>query len=391
MQKDERPPTALRLLIRRARFRSQRRPSDDSACLSSRGVPRTRDEKESCRALKILRARFLAALGMTFGMPIRAAPRRSRSAYLACAVWILWAAGSPLAAQLVAPGDEPYFEAYSRSDPITKWPLTKVRHQVPELKGLKPATVQSRLPEILRGVSANLEKFVVTFVDTTALETVDENGELAGGTVPVGLMPQRHIKQTFRYLMLARREGGAFTLVEYRTDLHGQEEHPQRRAMGFIKTTGFATMPLFFGPLEQPWSDFRYLGRQTIGGSATEVVAFAERPEPVAVMGHLVIGDASVPMLVQGVAWIRTSDYQILQMRTDLLAPLQRLKRVTTLVQLAENHLQDVPAALWLPQKVDVNVSLGDFHFSNRHRYSDYQMFRVKAVIRTDASPPPPH
>jgi hypothetical protein len=306
-------------------------------------------------------------------------------------VCFLWAAASPLAAQLVPPGDEPYFEAYSHSEPITQWPLTKVRHQVPELKGLEPLRDQSRLPEILRGVSANLQKFVVNFVDVTAQEIIDEAGPVPNPDGQLRAPMTKRITEKYRYLILARREGGAFTLAEYRTDLHGREEDAQKAKNHFVETTGFALMPLFFGPLQQPWSDFRYLGRQIIGGSATEVVAFAEHPEPVAVMGHLVIGHASVPMLVQGVAWIRTSDYQILQIRTDLLAPLQRLKRVTTLVQLAENHLQDVPAALWLPQKVDVNVGLGDFHFSNRHRYSDYQLFRVKSVIRTDTPAPPPH
>jgi len=104
----------------------------------------------------------------------------------------------------------------------------------------------------------------------------------------------------------------------------------------------------------------------------------------VAVMGRFSIGEASIPILVQGVAWIRTSDYEILQMRTDLLAPLPPLAQVTTLVLYARNQFQDSPTALWLPRKVEVKVGLGPYLFSSRHKYSDYQLFRVKSVIRTD-------
>jgi hypothetical protein len=289
-------------------------------------------------------------------------------------------AAPALVAQGVAPEDKPFFEAYRRADPIIQWPLKKVLHHIPELRGLKPAADQSQLPEVLRRVSENLQRFVVSFVDVSALETIDETstygavGEL--GRPP----PQKTLTQKFRYLVLARREGGAFTLVEYRTDLRGREEHPKLQTLGLIKTTGFAGAPLFFGPLQQPWSSFRYLGRQAIGGINTEVVAFAEHPEPVAVMGHFMVGETSVPLLVQGVAWIRTSDYQILQMRTDLLAPLPPLPRVTAVVHFAENRFQDARTTLWLPKEVEVEVELGDYVFSNRHRYSNYQMFRVTVI-----------
>jgi VWFA-related protein len=309
------------------------------------------------------------------------------------------------AAQLVAPPnpDAQFLDAYRRSDPITKWPLKKTRHEIPELKGLEPATDQSQLPEILRRVSKNLQKFVVDFVDTTVLETIEETEKHPrdrAGTVTSWTdwewrseLTTERIVQKYRYLMLARWEGRTFTLTEYRTDLQGREENPQKLITGFIKTTGFAAMPLFFGPLQQPWSDFRLLGQQKIDGDRTEAVAFAEHIEPVAVMGRFTLGEASIPILLQGVAWIRSSDYQIVKMRTDLLAPLPdaALKQVTTVVLFARNQFPDSPTGFWLPQKVDVKVGLGPYLFSNRHKYSDYRMFRVKSVIRTDFPGAQPH
>jgi hypothetical protein len=307
--------------------------------------------------------------------------RWNRFAYLGCALWFLWAA-PPVAPQGTAPAgpDAPFFKAYRHSDAITKWPLNKTLHEIPQLSGLEPATDQSRLPEILRRVAENLQNFITNFVNTTSLETIEETRkEKHGGS-------EEQIVQQFRYLMLARREGSAFTLVEYRTDLQGREEHPQERSKKFIKTTGFAAMPLFFGPLQQPWSDFRYLGRQKIGGNPTEAVAFAEHVDPVAVMGRFLIGEASIPILLQGVAWIRTSDYQILKMRTDLLGPLPSaaLKQVTTVVLFASTQFRDSPTAFWLPKEVMVEVEVGDYVFSNRHMYSDYRRFMVESVIKPD-------
>jgi hypothetical protein len=331
--------------------------------------------------------------------------RASLLVSLACALWLLWAAPPP-AAELVAPADEPFFDAYRQSDPITKWPLKEIKNRIPELNGLKLATDQSQLPAILRGVSENLQKFVTNFANIAALETVEETkeplsrqqeeldiwGAIRSREEALGMWgnrgysadPLAQIEQKYRYLMLARREGKAFTLIEYRTDLRGREEPPQKLLTKFVKTTGFAAMPLFFGPLQQPWSDFRLLGQQKISGNRTEAVAFAEHVDPAAVMGRLSIGEASIPILVQGVAWIRSSDYQILQIRTDLLGPLEALKGVTTVVLFARNRFQDLPTVLWLPQEVRVYVALGPYLFSNRHTYSDYRLFRAESVIKPD-------
>ena len=297
-------------------------------------------------------------------------------------------------ATLTPPGEKAFFEDYKRAEPITQWPLKKVLHHIPELKGLKPATDQRQLPEVLRGVSANLQKFVVNFVDTSAVENIDEAETPPYGTGPARYaMPfTRHLRQEYSYLILRRQEeGGAFNLVEYRTGLGRQNERRQKLSRDFIKTAGFAAMPLFFGPLQQPWSRFRYLGRQKVDGADTEVVAFAERVESKAVMGHFLLSGKSVPLLVQGVAWIRPGDDQILQMRTDLLAAIPPLTKMTAVIHLAETRFADNPTALWLPKEVEVKVDYGGYEFANRHTYSGYRMFRANSVIKAGGPGSPQH
>jgi hypothetical protein len=307
--------------------------------------------------------------------------RRSKSACLgACALWFLWAAlpvARPARQQAVPSGlDESVFEDYHHTNPITNWPLKRTLHEISELKGLEPTTDQSRLPEILRRVGENVQTFLTNFVSTASLETIEETRkDKYWGT-------QERVVQQFHYLMLAQQEGNAENLAEYRTDLHGREERSDSLIENFLKTTGFASMPLFFGPQEQPLSDFRYLGQQPIDGRRTEVVAFAERIEPAAVRGRFVIGKTSVPLLLQGVAWIDASGYQILQMRTDLLAPQPgaALKRATTVVLFEGIKFRDRPSAFWLPQEVEVTLDQGNYIYANRHRYSDYQLFKVEIL-----------
>jgi hypothetical protein len=261
---------------------------------------------------------------------------------------------------------------------MTQWPLKKTLHEIPELKGLKPAPDQSQLPRILDRVSASLGRFVSNFTNITALETIDETA-MAATTRRTARIEQ------FRYLILARSESGAFTLTEYRTDLKGRADSGESLTPGFIKTTGFVAVALFLGPLEQPWSDFHHVGEQTIDGFPTEVVTFAEHVWPAAVTGRWLVGGRSVPLLVQGAAWIRSSDYQIIRMRTDLLAPIPPLTRMTTKVSYALNQLAGGPADFWLPEQVEVTVNIGRAEYINRHKYSDYRLFRVESVIKPES------
>lgn len=278
-----------------------------------------------------------------------------------------WAqAGSPRFDKIV-------FESYRRAEPLTNWPFKKLLHEIPELKGLEPAADQSPLPGILTRVSANVKALLANFMNTTALETIEETRTR---NYPAD---QDSVVQRFRYLMLLKQGDSANHLVEYRTDLHGHEERTDPLAQGFVKTVGFASMPLYLGSERQPLSDFRYLGSQIVGGHRLEVLAFAEHPEPSAARSFIALPGGIIPAILQGVAWIDSGNYQVVRMRTDLLAPLLtiRLGRETTEVRFKEVTFPKVRAPLWLPEEVDVTVGLEGLTYMNRHHYSDYEVFNV--------------
>lgn len=118
-------------------------------------------------------------------------------------------------------------------------------------------------------------------------------------------------------------------------------------------------------------------------GQDTHVVAFAQRPgrSTVTTQANGIWG--TVILLVQGIAWVDRSSFQILRMRTDLLAPRNDigLEQQTTQLRLEEVQLPDRPKPLWLPSEVQVTVKFRGQYLRNEYRYPEYKLFRVSAKI----------
>jgi hypothetical protein len=125
-------------------------------------------------------------------------------------------------------------------------------------------------------------------------------------------------------------------------------------------------------------------------------VAFAQKPG-LADLFVTMIGTrgTKIHMLAQGVAWLDKYNFQIIRMRTDLLAPRPEisLDRQTTEVAFNQVQLPDVAAPLWLPSEVKVNIKFKSHDperklsyeqsFQNEHRYSDYRRYRVSGKMLT--------
>jgi hypothetical protein len=297
----------------------------------------------------------------------------------------------PASAQAPLNDYDSAFAAYHWADPLLHWPLKKLHDRIPALNGLDPAASQSRLPEILERVGATVEAFRRNFVNTTSTETIEETRTKPDGTL------EKHVhRQQFRYLMLASRYQED-TLTEYRTDFAGHEQAPRDPKPGFVRTLGFASMPLLLSPEHQAAYDFKYLGSQVIEGRKTEVVGFAGHPAPEAVSGRYVLFGKPIPLIVQGVAWVDASCFEILQMHTDLLAPLTfaGLPRLTTEAVFRQLSFRKTTVPIWLPQVVDVTAEFYGRTYHNRHTYSDYQLFSVDSSEapqspKSGAEPPAP-
>lgn len=282
--------------------------------------------------------------------------------------------------------------AEARPSSVIDWSQRELIKAVPELKKLVPpqSPEESRdlLPRVLERAGANVKRFFEDFPNTTSVERIrtDRPGQDLSYEDPMGITrtSSHSYEQQFNYIALARRSPAKLGLDEYRTNDHGKSVEPA----GGLVTKGFASMSIHFHPAYQRDSVFRYLGRERLHGRDTFVVAFAQRPGAARVVGQIEVPGRTMVILVQGVAWVDSGSFQIVRLRTDLLAPPEGsgLKRQSTEIEYGEVRFKQFGAALWLPIRVTVTLNWRGKVLRNRHEYSDFKLFSVE----TEQSPKRP-
>jgi hypothetical protein len=158
---------------------------------------------------------------------------------------------------------------------------------------------------------------------------------------------------------------------------------------GYLVTSGHALSCIGFSSVAQAQSKFRYLGDEKIDSRETYVLGFAQQPGEATFFTTMMgTGGTDVDMLTQGILWVDKNSFQIIRMRSDLLAPNNemRLDQLTTQATFGEVKLQDVPTPLWLPSDVDVFIDIGKQKFRNMHHYTNYRRYRVSVKIMTPAT-----
>jgi hypothetical protein len=318
------------------------------------------------------------------------------SAIEPCGAWPQLPAASEIPqSQLIDPQER---EHYAGVRSVVDWSPSELVKALPELKGLATAQSQEELATLLRKVGENVEAFFRDFPSTTSVEEIRQERFLPGKLDPESLeqttpLPESQ-EQTFHYLMLAGPENRPMSgLQEYRTDNKGNRVNVRGMAkVPSILTSGFVSSAIYFHPVHQNGSAFRYLGRQHIDKRETYVVAFAQRPVTTRLVGWVANGEKTAAVLLQGVAWIDPTTYQIIRMRTDLLAPRPdvHLERQSTEIRFAEVHLKTLPGAFWLPGEVVVTVSIFGETYRNTHRYSHFRLFKVETQETPEAKQPTP-
>ena len=251
-----------------------------------------------------------------------------------------------------------------------------LRRPPPDLKGLEPAADQAPLASILSGVGKSVAEFFKDFPNTVSLEEIHQ--EKLGRKQKGG----ETLERKFRYLCATPAKAWGPGFDEFREELPGAQTSAQALEAGFMLTSGFASASLVFHPLYQAQADFRYLGRQKIDGRNTNVIAFAQEPGKARLHGAFKFRDLALPTFTQGLAWIDSATYEIVRLRTDLLAPLAevKLERQTTEIAFAKVEFKSIGREFELPQQVTVNVDWNGKHLQNEHRYSDFRLFNVEAV-----------
>jgi hypothetical protein len=310
----------------------------------------------------------------------------SRATQAAALITILFSAAAAPTRQ----ADTADANFYTNAHPYFDQSLKDLTKQIPGLKTLQPASDQQILPEILGKTGGTVDDFFHYIVDLIADEKITQQRVNNRGM----LMGHQEIEDSYLIVHRPTAEEDREDIVEYRMDAAGNPIQDPGLHRGYLVTFGFALICNYFSSDAQEQSTFRYLGEQKLGASDTYVVAFAQKPERSTMFVTMAgVGGTAVSMLMQGIAWIDKQNFQILRLRTDLLAPHPEidLDRQTTEVTFDKVQLQDVAAPLWLP--ADVKVSLGfkkpeldhrhyyEFGFRNEHHYSAYRRYRVSVKI----------
>jgi hypothetical protein len=305
------------------------------------------------------------------------------------AVWAPLSAGSASSLILDSDKEQSY---YANAHPYIEEPVKQLTKQIPQLKDLQPAQDQQELPIILQKTGGQVDGFFRHVTDLTAHEEISLTRLRQEKPHTKPELSGEHVHDS--YLILRHGGGGQTEFIEYRTDGKGDNFDQVVVQNGFLVTSGFALSCNYFSTGFQSESTFRYLGDEKIGQHDSYVVAFAQQPAR-ATLSIQMRGRSETPahVLVQGVAWIDKSDFQIIRMRTDLLAPRKDvgLNQEITEITFSKVQLADIATPLWLPSSVTVyvefttqNGNVDEFYelsYHNEHRYTNYQRYRVSAKV----------
>jgi hypothetical protein len=276
-------------------------------------------------------------------------------------------------------------------------PIPELQQMVKELAQLKAASDQAELSALLDKIGAKTKEIVSKTPNLISHESV--------------ITEQNRIKtrKDYSYLVVTHVQGTDTAVFdEYRVDLATgkkfetadvlndapassspsslslQSSFPPRIELGGAPTDqGFATDWLNFYPSNHPQSNFRYLGQQKMDGHQTVVVSFAQKPSAVRVPGMLRLEDKTVPMFMQGIAWVDASDFRIVRLRTDLLAPPPHvdLRQLTADIHFSEIRIAEAATPMWLPGRVVITSNLAGMIVRESHSYSGYRLFRAHTKI----------
>jgi hypothetical protein len=277
---------------------------------------------------------------------------------------------------------------YADARPYLDATLPELKKTVHELDGLEPAPSQDQLSDLLAKAGVKADELLQRVPNLVSDEAVSETqwtvaqGGAANctGTDCAHFLAGAHAdrNQKFSSMILTHSEqDNRLMVAEYRTGRNGKP--PQGTAAPHFQ--GFIATWLIFSSSNQVESRFRYLGQQQADGHSTFVIGFAQIPGSVESPGQIIGGKGSIPLLLQGIVWIDQSDFRIVRLRTDILAPQPQVEFQQETSKIVFGPVKVADSTLWLPQTVEVEMQANGQYLQERHQYSNYRLFEAKSKI----------
>jgi hypothetical protein len=278
---------------------------------------------------------------------------------------------------------------YVGAHPYMDESISDLKKTVHELAGLEPAATQDQLSDLLVKVGARADELLQKVPNLISDEAVSEtqwaivrretSNCIGTGCLHFLAGANKERNQKFSYLILTHSEqDNRLMLAEYRTNRNGKPI-PQGTAAPHFQ--GFIATWLVFTSANQVESRFRYLGQQQTDGHKTFVIGFAQLPGSVESPGRILNEKGSVPMLLQGVAWIDQADFRIVRLRSDLLASQPQIDFQEQACKIMFGLVKIVDRELWLPQTVAIELQANGQYLEEQHQYSNYRLYQTKTKV----------
>lgn len=261
--------------------------------------------------------------------------------------------------------------------------IDKLKIAVPALNGIQFDSGQERLPAILARVAEGIADMLPRLPDLISREDVFHFQSVWDPNTPGGLAAGQPWSREFKYLLHCQHNAdGSMTIAESRLDGKGQVVKGAGQFTA-LRGYGFAYQWLFFSAANQPEFRFRYLGQQVKNGRKTYVIAFVQDPSKVDDPAYFMADGKLAPFYYQGVLWVGQSSFDIVALRTDLLAPLPKmyLRQLTSELTFRSVPIRGYDRVFWLPSEVDISSDQGRGPTEESHRYSDYHLFHAETRI----------
>lgn len=336
--------------------------------------------------------------------------------------WMLLVFGLGMFGQSIQPsaGSDQIMKSYAEAQPYMDLTVPQLQRIVPALDGLKSEKGPLPLQTILEQTGEVIQTQVPRMPNLVAKESVAQ-ADVGGARGPAtgalynsgrgfnqaaGLLQQysmqfgtdeKQLEQNlhltlvtetpwkdFDYLILAHPSSDqSQVLEESRTDLKAPNGKRLKQEQKILHGIGFEYLWLMFEPANAPQSNYRLLGQQKMYGHETWVVAFAQSPDRVKLPATIDLSGAAYPLLYQGIAWIDATTFNIVRLRTDLLAPLPviRLERFSSDLRFEKIDIAGLNVALWLPWQVELIWTQGGQMSGEFHQYTKYSLFHATARI----------
>ena len=250
-----------------------------------------------------------------------------------------------------------------------------------------PPDIDAGVPSVLRDKACPLAQVLIGASDRT-LDLIDNMRRFSANEVVEYIDFDRNgnrrnsSTETANYVVEIEPGSSGYPRVdEYRAG-------GGRQRASFVDL-GTAAFALIFHPSHIGNFDFHCEGLTELRGQLAWQVHFVEGADPNRSFSAMRVGRTVELTRFKGRAWISTDNYNVLQIETDLVSPMEKLKLqrehwviIYAPVEFSSRHIQ-----LWLPESSSLYIAYrGGRRYERIHTLSDFQLFSVDSV-QTEKEP----